>query len=226
MLPPVVRFVAFTPDGRWLISRSWCPFTGGDIGIKFRVWDPQTCGLVATPAGKNLIGAIAFSRDGKIMASVGNRGVILWSVNDWKRVADFDLPSPVVVSSITFTSDGKMIVTCHDDGKVRYWNTTTGRNERTLSLTAIARGGIFAPNGKLIAADVGEEVIVWDAAAGTVVARFGDPEYHVSRLVIRFSPDSTKLAIGGEKWTTIHGVTSRTGTAFIDTGKWGGFRGR
>jgi WD40 repeat protein len=62
-------------------------------------------------------------------------------------------------------------------------------------------GGVFgsalSPDGKRLATAAGRSVLLWDTAAGKAVRRFDTPGPRGTPMTLAFSPDGTRLAVGG-----------------------------
>jgi WD40 repeat protein len=100
--------LAFTPDSKMVMA------VGFDKTL--RVWDIST-GKETRQLGPthDALFGITVSRDGKNVATGGYGGSLrVWEIGSWKPVASGELRKPdrpAVVHSITFTPDGKALVT-------------------------------------------------------------------------------------------------------------------
>jgi WD40 repeat protein len=104
-----VTGVAFTPDSKFLMS------VGYDKML--RVWD-FTDGKEIKELGPlpHWINGLAVSPDGKNVAVAGYGGSLrVWEIGTWKQVASGQLPPKSIVYSVTFTPDGKALVTGHEN---------------------------------------------------------------------------------------------------------------
>jgi WD40 repeat protein len=91
---------------------------------------------------------------------------------------------------------------------LQIWDVATGKIALTLEAPAGGFPGVnsvaFSPNGKLLAAAVGNylrengEVRVWDATTGQLVCNFRDHSECV--WGVAFSPDGERLASAGGRW--------------------------
>ena len=127
-----VNGVAFSPDGKLLASadadgyvRLWNPASGRPVGRP----------LPADPHKDNLgqlhgVGGVAFSPDGKLLASADDDGYVrLWNPASGRPVgrplpAD---PHKDGVFGVAFSPDGKLLASADNDGYVRLWNPASGR---------------------------------------------------------------------------------------------------
>jgi WD40 repeat protein len=115
------------------------------------------------------------------------------------------LSHPGRVGAVVFSPDGRMIVTCCYDGRVRRWDAVTGQMIGTpLHHPGLADAVVFSPDGKTFAtfsnhADTGrfgaEQVVrQWDAATGRPV---GKPLVSGADLwSVGYSPDGKVITTG------------------------------
>jgi WD40 repeat protein len=141
-----VNDLVTSPNGRLVAIAS-------DDGI--RLWSIGAGHQVGRVFGGQNIQAVAFSRDGRLLASGGNDDTVrLWNVADRKELGTAMRGGSGAVNAVAFTPDGKTIVSGDDDGSVQMWDVATYREEgppltaHSSSVTSVA----VSPDGKLVAA--------------------------------------------------------------------------
>src|SRR5262249_7503482 len=99
---------------------------------------------------------------------------------------------------VTFTADGKTLVSAHGDGVVHFWEAAAGKERSSLGTGLLcSRGGpaALSRGGEFVALPVGNALSVWDVAAGKELHRnlshgtFTTP-------CLAFAPDGRRAATG------------------------------
>src|SRR5262249_22194691 len=115
------------------------------------------------------------------------------------------------VRSMKFFPDRKLLVTVGDDGEVKLWDTTTGKEVSSLDLPFKPALAALTPDGKKLAAAVeGKAVRIWEVATGKEIQKLeGNPPTEA----LAFSPDGRVLASSGPGkvalWDTRTGASLR-----------------
>jgi WD40 repeat protein len=193
--------VAFSPDGKRIISGSW------DNTIK--VWDAATGDELMTLRGhKECVKSVAFGPDGKRIASGSNDTTI----KVWDSATGTELMTlrghGNWVDSIAFSPDGKRIISGSADHTIKIWDAATGTELMTLrghryhggSYAGSIRSIAFSPDGKRIASGSNDRTIkIWDAATGAELMTLRGHRGAVKSVA--FSPDGKRIASGSTNKT-------------------------
>jgi WD40 repeat protein len=167
-----VRYLAFSPDGKILASVEYKVSNAKNDAIEksrankasVRLWDVTQGKEIAVLQFPKEVRSVAFSPDGKTLASSGSEEEIsLWDVDTHtKRNALKTHSSPVY--SVAFSPNGKLLASSCDNGTIEIWDLTTGMSiistENIPTCTYVA----FSPDGESLAGVGGKHntVLFWD----------------------------------------------------------------
>ena len=114
-----VSSVAFSPDGRFIVSGSW------DNTIK--LWDAADGALLKTFEGHgDDVSSVAFSPDGRFIVSGSQDNTLkLWDAANGALLKTLE-GHDGLVQSVAFSPDGRFIVSGSIDKTVKLWATSTG----------------------------------------------------------------------------------------------------
>jgi WD40 repeat protein len=156
----VVRAVAFSKDGKFLVGGGGLPARKGEI----KIWDVERRQLVRTITGhSDCIYAVAISPDGKTIATSSYDKLIkLWDATTGNEIRTLKDHIDAVYA-LAFSPDGSRLLSGAADRSVKIWNPATGERLYTLS---DATDGINAiaidPTGQMVAAGgLDKSIRIW-----------------------------------------------------------------
>ena len=184
-----------SPDGKLLAGRSFHPKEKSDDII--RLWDTRTGKeLHALDKHKEPLNKLAFSDDGKVLASSGRDGIHLWDPASGKKLRQIKVPQ--LFGSLAFSPNGKILAAEGADKKVRLWDLPTGNELRRWdSQHEYGTKLVFSPDSKLLASfDI--LTSVWEVVTGRVLMhvpqQYGQFQDNGHVQAMAFSPSGRFLA--------------------------------
>ena len=111
------------------------------------------------------VDSVAFSADGKTLASGSADGTIrLWNTATQQMIGT-PLNNGAAVDSVAFSPDGKTLASGSDDGTIRLWNTATQQIGTPLNNGAAVNSVAFSADGKTLASGGADGTIrLWNTA--------------------------------------------------------------
>jgi WD40 repeat protein len=175
-----------------------------------RFWDASTHRQLGVPLHtEDPIPAMAFSPDGKTLATTSSQGSIqLWDVNarrqrgDAIRASDAKEELERPINKVAFSPDGRRLATAGADKAVRLWDTVTHRQIGTTFTghTGSVRDVTFSPDGATIAsASADGTARLWDVATHRQRGRsLANPFRRDEMTGVAFSPDGRRVVTAGD----------------------------
>ncbi len=184
-----VSFVAYTPDGRCLVSGN-----GGQIVVQEVATGGERLRLRARAA----VDSVAVSPDGKLLAAgVGDGTGVVWNLATAKvrHVLPARPTALTGAQTVAFAPDSGALLTGGADGRLRVWDMAEGKELRNFGS---ANGGAvlwvaWSPDDRAVASARSGGVAVWGAADGKKLAQWTNGAFAVA-----FAPDSARLAYAGD----------------------------
>ena len=198
--------LAYSPDGTRIAAAS-------SIGVW--IYDAHTGEELALFTGHTEpVLSVAFSPDGKIVASGAGRKwnwwreeseIRLWDADTGEHLTTLTRPPEIALTlpeigqlevwELVFSPDGKTLASASGDGAVRLWDIETGQY-RTITEGPFIPSIAFSPDGKTLVGGGWDYTIqLWDVATGQHRTTL---EGHMDRVhSVAFSPDGKTLVSGG-----------------------------
>lgn len=191
-----VRYVAFLPDGKTLLT--------GSEDYTIGLWDvTQTQAAIwqqlsaFKPGASTVI--LSLSGDGALLARGGTSqgSAEIWNVPKRTSVRTISAHQKPL-TGIALSNDGTTLVTFSQD-ELKVWNVANGKMLFGIAAPALYsfRGAAASRDGKLIAVATSDKVIsLFDSTTAKLVHQIDGGPGQLSALA--FSPDASKLASAGD----------------------------
>jgi WD40 repeat protein len=185
--------LALSRDGTLLAAAGWLT-TPEMPGFHIRLYDAHTgalLGLLGAHAGR--IGALAFSSDGRLLASGSeDRTAIVWDL-EARRPLHILKGHRAEVYAVAISLDTRQVTTGSFDGTLKIWRRSDGAEIATLSghrgmVNAVA---ISPKDGTIASGSRIGEVFLWDANSGRLIKTLEKQPNVIGALV--FSADGERL---------------------------------
>jgi WD40 repeat protein len=184
--------LAFSPDSKTLATASY-DSTGSAVGPRVmtapvRLWDVASGQLKATLQGHTGPVTLAFSPDGKTLATGSyDQTARLWDVASGQLKAI--LKGTDAVSAIAFSPDSKTLASgTYNYSVVQLWDAASGQLKATLAGAFVPFA--FSADGQTLATGSSDQTVrLWDVASGQLKATLPD-----AYPPLAFSTDGKTLA--------------------------------
>jgi WD40 repeat protein len=182
-----VRGLAFSPDGRFLIS--------GGQDLKTYVWDIETGERVRTVAEDvAVLESLAMNAEGQIATNYGEEDteIILFDFETGERLGPFEGHKDWVLA-LEYNPDGDVLYSGSRNSELYQWDLETGEIIREF---VGHDGEIFdvdvnSDGTKLLSASGDQTAIVWDTTTGEPLMTLRG---HTDRIIVaEFSPDDSLI---------------------------------
>jgi WD40 repeat protein/serine/threonine protein kinase len=189
------NLLAFSPDGKTLATFS-CDYSEGNL----RVWDvtgPEPQERSGRPGHVNSVRTAAFSRDGKLLASGGERTVRLWRPSNGRFEQQAVLKHPDSIHKLALSHDGKTLAVVGEES-LRLWDLSGPEPEKRFESRGEMRAIAFTPDGKVLAWGERADVHLGDLSKRKPVEKPVLKGHQKRVEAVAVSPDGHTLASGGQ----------------------------
>jgi WD40 repeat protein len=189
----------------YIISVCWSQDSGQVVSGSYgdettRVWDVESGKtILAIETGFSKVGSVIYSPDTTMIATGGFN----WEVQEYLKIWDAKAGKLVAnlkghtyaVYCLTWTADGKTLVSGSNDHSVRMWNTTPWQQITVLTGHSSVRGIAISPNGRILASASNDDTArLWNLENGQPI---GSPLQHDNAVpCVSFSTYGKLLTTG------------------------------
>ena len=185
-----------SPDGTLFVYWYWSPWDNeGKIYAKDTHTGEQELYGSTFKGHTSRIKNVAFSPDGRTLASVDDTTIRLWDMQTRQPLNT--IVHEDSVEGLAFDPDSTTLASGNRDGTIRLWDVATGEALNTLTgHTDTVFSVAFSPDGTTLASGSWDTTIrLWDVVTGDTLNTLTGHTGGVNSVA--FSPDGTILASGG-----------------------------
>jgi WD40 repeat protein len=183
--------LGWSPDGRTLAT--------GSNDNTLKLWSPDTGQISRTlPTTGGRVAAVAFSHDGKGIASSNDASITLWDAATGAPVRTL-AGATAKVTALAFDPADRTIWSTALDGTVRSWSRSTGEPGRLLKHGNRAFAVAVSPSGqRLVTGGDDGMVRIWDPASGAELRALA---HGATVDAVAIAPDGQTLISAGDDHT-------------------------
>jgi WD40 repeat protein/serine/threonine protein kinase len=184
---------ALSPDGTLIAAID-------TLGAVVHVWDAASgTPLAELPSDASGVPALAFSADGRWLASSGGDHVRVFDVRTWSEA--LAIPGPHI-RTLSFDPTGPRLATGSADGDASIWEIPSGTRTRHRELGDPVNAIAFSPDGQLVAAGAGNGAVqVWRATTGVRQSQFNALPGKI--LTVEFDPTSRLVVAASDRGAVV-----------------------
>jgi WD40 repeat protein len=161
-----VNAVAFSPDGKTVaVAMGHGGHCDPSTDVAVGLWEAVTGRLVRrwpSPGDSRGLMSVAWSPDGKTLATAGDSGVTLWEPGSGKVVNRFAAQD---LQAVVFAPDGSRLIAGGRKG-MHVWDTTSGRQLaafKSAKMTVFCYAVAVSPDGKRFAVGGHDSLRLWES---------------------------------------------------------------
>lgn len=191
--PPVVRSLAFSPDGKSLLAG----IAEGDEG-ELLAREAATSKVRWRQPHSHGVRAVCFLPGGKAVVAAVGPALLLIDAATGKTTGVLGRHDKAILA-LALSADGKTLASGGQDRTIKLWDVGKAKEVGSFREGGDTTSLSFSPDGGRLAFAAGRKAGVWDVEAGKVVADLGPDFLHASAVL--FLPDGKEVLTGNNDGT-------------------------
>jgi WD40 repeat protein len=179
----------------------------GSLYGSVKLWESSSGAELLSEEGRGCVVDLAFSLDGKLLASVQRFSIQLRNANFGVVQTPTLKGHSTPIWTASFSLDGNVCATSSYDKTIKLWDTSSGEVLGTFQEKTSAGAVAVSPDGKLLASDSDNTIKLWNTSSGEVRGTFKETS---SVDMLAFSPDGNLLALGSYDTIKLWDLTSNS----------------